>query len=70
MTTKFTAIVAAAGLAAFGGIANGAAKRDEAVYRAAEASHLMRDLTPGAVQIPAPYSSGSAGLRAGSRGKW
>lgn len=38
MTTKFTAIVAAAGLAAFGGIANGAAKRDEAVYRAVEAS--------------------------------
>jgi glutamate carboxypeptidase len=37
MTIKFTAIVAAASLAVLAGVANGAGKRDESVYRAVEA---------------------------------
>ena len=38
MTIKFTAIAVAASLAVLGGVANGAGKRDESVYRAVEAS--------------------------------
>ena len=38
MTTKFTAITAAVSLAVLAGVANGAGKRDESVYRAVEAS--------------------------------
>jgi glutamate carboxypeptidase len=38
MTIKFTTIVAAASLAVLAGVANGAGKRDQAVYRAVEAS--------------------------------
>ena len=64
MTIKFTAAVAAASLAVLAGVANGAAKRDEAVYRAVEASRA------GAVELLKSIvgiDSGSGDIPGGER---
>ncbi len=65
MTIKFTAIVAAASLAALAGVADGAAaKRDEPVYRAVEASRAgALDLLKTIVSV----DSGSGDIPGGER---